>query len=136
MRWSFHSTWADTTSDTANAVALQPDGKIVVAGAAQLGTDDRDFAVARLNRDGSLDEKLSQGSVRPLCILIWAQTRADEATGVAVQPDGKIVLAGYSQRRVRHRVDYRRCPPWDRWVSGRHLRVWPAKPPSNLISGT
>jgi len=81
--------------DTANAVALQPDGKIVVAGAAQLGTDDRDFAVARLNRDGSLDESFA-GVGKTIVYFDLGTNWADEATGVAVQPDGKIVLAGYA----------------------------------------
>src|SRR5687767_14705361 len=41
-------------ADQGYAVALQPDGKIVVAGMS-LGAINTDFALARYNSDGSLD---------------------------------------------------------------------------------
>ncbi|HEX8857895.1 MAG TPA: Ig-like domain-containing protein [Actinomycetes bacterium] len=73
--------------DQANAVALQPDGKIVAAGGA-LGTT-VDFALARYRPDGTLDTTFGSGG----------KVRTDfgsgeQAFGVAVQPDGKIVAAG------------------------------------------
>ncbi|MBK6884945.1 MAG: delta-60 repeat domain-containing protein [Flavobacteriales bacterium] len=43
-----------TGNDYGQSVAIQPDGKIVVAGSANYGTD-RDFALARYNMDGTLD---------------------------------------------------------------------------------
>ena len=42
--------------DQANAVAVQPDGKIVVAGSAVRGGIDSDFALVRYNADGTLDD--------------------------------------------------------------------------------
>src|SRR5436305_1162892 len=52
------------TTDEANAVAVQPDGKIVVAGSAEVtdaaGTH-AEFAVVRLNADGSLDTGFGSG---------------------------------------------------------------------------
>ena len=42
-------------SDSANAVVLQADGKIVAAGSAQIGTQSFAFGLARYNPDGSLD---------------------------------------------------------------------------------
>ncbi len=74
-------------------MALQPDGKIVVAGATQKGTTGRDFAVARLNANGTLDSSFGAGG----------KTTADfggneTAWAVALQPDGKIVVAGYTSK--------------------------------------
>jgi len=79
-------------SSFANGVAVQPDGKIVVAGTAGAqGSDGVDFALARYNPDGTLDTTFSGDG---------KQTEtfggSDVATGLVLQPDGKIVLAGYS----------------------------------------
>jgi uncharacterized delta-60 repeat protein len=73
-------------NDTANAVALQPDGKIVLA-----GSSDGDFAVARL-LDQGFDS--SFGTIRGKSVVDFGAT--DTASAVALQPDGKIVLAGSS----------------------------------------
>jgi uncharacterized delta-60 repeat protein len=68
-------------------VALQPDGKIVLAGRTR--SDDALFA--RLNPDGSLDQGFGdRGGVEV------DNGADDELYGVALQPDGKIVAAGYS----------------------------------------
>jgi uncharacterized delta-60 repeat protein len=48
--------------DIARDLALQPDGKIVVAGYAHNGQND-DFAVARYNTDGSLDATFGAGGI-------------------------------------------------------------------------
>src|SRR4029453_1615795 len=47
----------NTSTDLANAVAVQADGKLVVAGTTYVNNDfsDEDFAIARYNTDGSLD---------------------------------------------------------------------------------
>ena len=71
-------------TDVADAVALQPDGKVLVA-----GTDGDGFAVARLLKDGSLDSTFGSGGKMTVNL-----GGTDEAFGVAVQPNGKIVLAG------------------------------------------
>ena len=75
-------------NDRARAVAIQPDGKIVAAGFAFNGVDD-DFAVARYNPDGSLDASFGTGGV--FAVSIGA---LDQAHGVAIQSDGRIVVAG------------------------------------------
>lgn len=84
---------SSTGEDTANAVAVQSDDRTVLAGQVA-----QDFAVARLNVDGSADT--SFGCATPPCSG-WARTAIgsarDEANGVLVQPDGKILLAGSSQ---------------------------------------
>ena len=76
--------------DTAFAVALQHGGKIVVAGVTNSGGPDTDFALARYNRDGSLDESFGHGGKVTTDFL----GSADFAFAVTLQPDGKIVVAG------------------------------------------
>jgi uncharacterized delta-60 repeat protein len=74
-------------SDVANAVALQSNGDIVLAGTATGSSPD--FAIARFLPGGGLDSTFNTtGKVE---YNIGAD---DEAAGVAVQPDGKIVVVG------------------------------------------
>lgn len=72
-------------NDSANAVAIQSDGKILAA-----GTNGSNFAVARLNGlDGSFDNSFDiDGKVS------FDMGGTDVARGVVIQPDGKIVVAG------------------------------------------
>jgi uncharacterized delta-60 repeat protein len=77
--------------DTADAVAIQADGKIVAAGEAGfLGEWTGDFGLARYETDGALDGTFDgDGKV------ITRFTRADDsASDVAIQANGKIVAAG------------------------------------------
>lgn len=72
--------------DEANAVAIQPNGKIVIA-----GTDSRErFVVIRFLADGDLDPSFSGDGI--------ARTRLDDrflvASDLAIQPDGRIVVVG------------------------------------------
>jgi uncharacterized delta-60 repeat protein len=75
--------------DYAYAVALQPDGKIILAGQAANGTSS-DFALVRYNTDGSLDTTFDTDGKVTTPVL----DGSDIAFAVAVQPDGKIVAAG------------------------------------------
>jgi uncharacterized delta-60 repeat protein len=84
--------------DRAHGVAIQADGKIVAAGS----SPDADFtfgfvafALARYNADGSLDSTFD-GDGR----VLTAFGEFDEARGVAIQADGKIVAAGKSHASV------------------------------------
>ena len=77
--------------DAATSIALQSDGKIVVAGQSVIGGND-DFAVVRYNTDGSLDT--SFGTDGKVTTAIGAGS--DAASSIALQSDGKIVVAGYS----------------------------------------
>jgi uncharacterized delta-60 repeat protein len=74
--------------DRATAVAIQSDGKIVVAGASSTGSSGV-IALARYNTDGSFDA--SFGVVNT---VIGGQN--DIAYAMALQSDGKIVVAGSS----------------------------------------
>ena len=83
--------------DEANSVAIQSDGKIVAGGISYGGTSSnlRAFAVARYNSDGSLDSDFGSGGTARNNIDGGDGTR-DEAYGVAIQGDGKILLVGKS----------------------------------------
>jgi len=76
--------------DAVNDIAIQPDGKIVVAGYAETSTNSDNFAVARYNPDGSLDTSFS-GNGRA---SIDFNSGFDSAQSVAIQSDGKIVAGG------------------------------------------
>jgi uncharacterized delta-60 repeat protein len=78
------------SNESANSIAIQGDGKIVVAGASNNGANN-EFAVARYNTDGSLDSSFdSDGKVTT---TIGSNA---EAYSVAIQSDGKIVVVGSS----------------------------------------
>jgi uncharacterized delta-60 repeat protein len=73
------------TDDSAHAVVVQPDGKIVVVGASN-----GNFAVARYLPGGALDPTFSTDGKHTTTF----GSPDDRALAVVSQPDGKIVLAG------------------------------------------
>lgn len=80
-------------SDVASAIALQPDGKIVVAGYCEPGAGiSSDFCVARYLPNGALDAP-NFNTIGKVVTPIGVGRRA-RAKAVALQPDGKIVVAG------------------------------------------
>jgi uncharacterized delta-60 repeat protein len=79
-------------NDVAYAVAIQADGKIVAAGIAALAASGGDFTAVRLNADGSLDTTFDSDGM--VTTAIGPTTSYDEARGLAIQPDGKIIAAG------------------------------------------
>jgi len=76
--------------DRAFAMALQPDGKLVV-----VGDSDANFALARYNSDGSLDGGFGAGGK-----VVTSFGGIDQASAVILQPDGKIVVAGQTDTGV------------------------------------
>jgi uncharacterized delta-60 repeat protein len=88
----------------ANDVALQPDGKLVLGGAAgdPDAQDANEFMIARLHPNGTLDTTFgTDGSVQlqladALAISHTVQNGRDLSSvyAVAIQPDGKIIAAG------------------------------------------
>ena len=83
------TTTAFGSNDYGRAVALQTDGKIVVAGYTDF-SGNNDFAVVRFNSDGSKDTSFdTDGEVTT------SFGGDDQARAVLVQPDGKIVAAGF-----------------------------------------
>ncbi|MEH1968191.1 putative Ig domain-containing protein [Nostoc sp.] len=76
------------TSDTARSVVIQTDGKILVA-----GVSSSNFAVVRYNSDGTLDTSFdSDGKV----ITDIGSKTSDTGRSIALQADGKILVAGVS----------------------------------------
>lgn len=77
-----------------DALTLQPDGKLLIAGASGMAPpDNQDWGLWRLNADGSTDNGFGYNGR----ITLDFAGAADEALGVALQADGKIVVAGKSR---------------------------------------
>jgi uncharacterized delta-60 repeat protein len=85
--------------DSATGIALQRDGRIIAAGTTHLAGD-ADFAVTRYEKDGDLDTTF--GSSGKVTTDLGG---VDEAVGVSVYKDGKIVVAGRS-RTLEGRVTF------------------------------
>ncbi|MCH9674709.1 MAG: DUF4347 domain-containing protein, partial [Gammaproteobacteria bacterium] len=76
-----------------NAVIVQPDGKLLVAGTSTSG-----FALVRYNADGSLDTSFSGDGVAD-------PSFSGYANAVALQSDGKIVVTGNGFEVARYNAD-------------------------------
>lgn len=81
-------------SDGGHDVAVQADGKPMVVGYSERGPGSDDFALARYDLDGSLDSSFS-GNGRQTTDF----GGADLSYGLAIQADGKLVVAGSSVTR-------------------------------------
>jgi uncharacterized delta-60 repeat protein len=84
--------------DYGAAVAVQPDGKIVVGGTSFQGTG-YEFAAARLHADGSLDASFDGDGWQTIDLGGWEELinygiQDEEARDLVLQPDGRIILAG------------------------------------------
>ena len=103
----------------AEGVAVDPEGRIVEAGAIDpAGSDPSDMAVARFLPDGSPDPSFSGDGVATLNAA--GGTGGDSANGVAIDSQGRIVLAGEtvvrrSERRSRQVHRFGRAGSWFRW---------------------
>jgi uncharacterized delta-60 repeat protein len=75
--------------ERARAVAIQPDGKIVVAGESSLASSDLAVALVRYNSDGSLDATFGSGGIA-------FDGMPGRAWDVEILADGRIVVAGDS----------------------------------------
>jgi uncharacterized delta-60 repeat protein len=72
-------------------VAIQPDGKIVVAGTPTgFGENEPSWALARYNRDGSLDVSFGVDGK----VTTDFEGTGEAPSALAIQPDGKILVAG------------------------------------------
>ena len=95
----FVQTSITSANDAATAIALQNDGKILAAGVAgdpgEFGTGSSDFAIARYKQTGVLDP--SFGTKGKVVTDFFGHN--DSARGIALQPDGKIILAGVAQAK-------------------------------------
>ncbi|NMO15911.1 hypothetical protein HPC49_24205 [Pyxidicoccus fallax] len=83
-----------TCNATPAPAALQPDGKIVIASTRdQAGPTD--FALLRYTASGAPDTTFGSGG-----LVIYNYVMYDHATDVAIQPDGRILLAGASSNNT------------------------------------
>ena len=80
------------STDLAEAVAIQADGKLVVVGTTYKNNDfsTEDFVVTRYNTDGTLDISFGNGGK----VRTYFPGLAAVPSSVVIQPDGKIVVAG------------------------------------------
>lgn len=78
--------------DDARAITIQPDGKIVIAGYGYRSNGWNDVILLRYNSDGTLDSAFATGGK----LMFDIGGAYDQAYGVALQPDGKIVAVGSS----------------------------------------
>ncbi len=108
-RYTSHGSldWKVTTDfggldDVARSVAVQADGKIVAAGYSTQGATGYDFALARYNSDGSLDETFGQDmdsdGTKDGLVLTDFGALDDYAYSVAIDDDGKMVVVGRSNQ--------------------------------------
>ena len=86
--------FGDSTA-AANALVLQPDGKIFVAGVSGAGpySELNDFALARFNSNGSLDQTFGNGG-KVKTHFPGVYNTGSRATAAALQADGKLVVSG------------------------------------------
>ncbi len=80
-----------TGDDSGLGLILRPDGKIIVTGYSDNGSD-KDFTVIQYNTDGTLDTGFGTGGK----VTTPIGNGDDLCYAGAIQSDGKIVLAGYS----------------------------------------
>ena len=82
-----------STIESWTAIAIQPDGKIVVVGYRYTGSN-YDFIINRFTANGGDDASFNGGNAKTTDISLAG--RNDQANAVALQSDGKIVVVGYS----------------------------------------
>mgnify|MGYP000376108724 CR=1 FL=1 len=86
-----------TSEDYVNASAVQADGRIVVAGSSAT-TAGTQISLVRYTRDGVLDATFGNAGKVMTLVGTTATGNNDQALAVAVQADGKVVVAGRSKQ--------------------------------------
>jgi uncharacterized delta-60 repeat protein len=94
-------------------VVLQPDGKILVSGGFDHSETGAQPGLVRLLDNGSTDPTF-QATSSDLPRTIEA---------IALQPDGKVLVAGYTFHRGHQHLGGKICPSPAEWSSRRHLRA-------------
>src|SRR2546423_5698006 len=85
-------TWAGAAS-----VAVQPDGKIVSAGQAEVNGENV-IVVTRMTTSGALDPSFGTGGIST--VHINGGAGMDSGAALVLQPDGRIVLAGSGNQTI------------------------------------
>jgi uncharacterized delta-60 repeat protein len=95
------TTHVGAAASSASAIALQADGRIIVVGTAYSnGATDDDFAAVRYKSSGDLDESFGSGGIVTTDFSARdpaAGTSLDRAGAATLQPDGKVVVAGFTR---------------------------------------
>jgi uncharacterized delta-60 repeat protein len=86
-----------TGGNTAGALMVGPDGKILVVGSADYATTNFDFLLARLSANGTPDGTFGSGG---FVHNDFGTSNIDTATGVAFDLYGRIVVSGTSVQNV------------------------------------
>ncbi|WMX12038.1 T9SS type A sorting domain-containing protein [Aureispira sp. CCB-E] len=84
--------------DQAHGVAIQTNGKIVVAGNSSSLITGKDFVCARYNTNGTLDSTFGNGGIVTTDLQIGSE---DVAYDLVIQTNGKIILAGSSDNGTK-----------------------------------
>lgn len=91
----------------ASAVAVQTDGKIVVAGGSAYWNKNPRFVLSRFGADGMLDPTFGGDGI---VATDFGRNGGEAALGVAVQVDGKILAVGYAGARRYNSLSSGRNP--------------------------
>jgi uncharacterized delta-60 repeat protein len=107
------------------AIALQPNDKIIVLIPCNNGSNN-DFALVQYNHDGSLDTSFSGDGI------VMTSTGDDYPRDMALQSDGQIVVAGWSNNGsnddftlVRYQNTLSAQPLIDEANAGDTITLWP-----------
>jgi uncharacterized delta-60 repeat protein len=87
-----HTNSGPNTNPVVHAVAIQPDGKILVGGEVCIGSNPRRSGLIRYLPDGSVDSTFGIGGT---VNTVTAKVGSPAVRAIAVQPDGKIVVGSY-----------------------------------------
>jgi uncharacterized delta-60 repeat protein len=95
-------------SAKASAVAVQNDGKVVIAGTVASSSGVESFGVVRLNADGTPDQTFGQQGRTVFDFNNLFSSSNDEASAVAIDAQGRIVVAGtaFDTRSIDHQPAY------------------------------
>jgi uncharacterized delta-60 repeat protein len=87
-------------SNYCRAMKLQPDDKIILTGSGGFGLEGSNFVAIRYNTDGSLDASFGSAGIANVDF----DGDDDAGAGIAIAPDGKIVLCGGTKQSGKGRV--------------------------------
>lgn len=95
------------SDDWCQELIIQPDGKLVAAGLYENSESNDDFALIRYHMDGTLDHSFGMDGI----VTTPIGEAHDRCYAAAIQPDGKIILAGESYDDDRRNIAVVRYNP-------------------------
>ncbi len=97
-------------NDLAEAVAIDSNDRVIVAGSARFSANDTDFAVLRLTSAGALDTTFA-GDGKETILFDLAGASLDGATAVSLRNGGQIYLAGFAMDAGVRRIGLAKMLP-------------------------